>query len=396
MEAQIKEVKKHFRVLCKEIGERHLGSKGEKKAADYIKKHFTRAGYEVFEEYFEVPGWEYSNYELEIIENKQKLECFPCFYSNSCDVKGELFIIRERDLNNIDSLDVEGKICFVDIPTDVGEGVYQRNRIAEILDKLGASVMIITSNYYSHYNTKLVRVPDLEKIGVIVVSGKTAYKIAKNKNKTFRVKIVANKFTTKSCNVIAKINKENRKKIIIGAHYDTAPGTCGANDNASGTVVLLELARILKDRIENISLEFVAFTGEELGITQRGGGGTGSYKYVQKHKGELKDIILMCNIDDVSNLLGEVKAYFTGDSRIKKKIERILNKYRIPIVAVPKENMGSDASVFAKRDVSTINFNNFLYQHILIHTPDDSLYKIDFERTTALCNIIAEMIEGIQ
>ncbi len=52
--------------------------------------------------------------------------------------------------------------------------------------------------------------------------------------------------------------------LVIGAHYDTAPGTPGADDNASGTAVLLELARRFRGRAGGkAELRFVAYGSEE-------------------------------------------------------------------------------------------------------------------------------------
>ena len=52
--------------------------------------------------------------------------------------------------------------------------------------------------------------------------------------------------------------------LVIGAHYDTAPGTPGADDNASGVAVLLELARRFKDKRGGaVELRFVAYGSEE-------------------------------------------------------------------------------------------------------------------------------------
>jgi len=47
--------------------------------------------------------------------------------------------------------------------------------------------------------------------------------------------------------------------IVVGAHYDTVPGSPGADDNASGVAVLIELSRILR----NLKIRFVAFANEE-------------------------------------------------------------------------------------------------------------------------------------
>jgi len=50
---------------------------------------------------------------------------------------------------------------------------------------------------------------------------------------------------------------------IVGAHYDSAPGTAGADDNASGVAVLLEAARLLRERSPGRQVRFVAFGTEE-------------------------------------------------------------------------------------------------------------------------------------
>jgi Zn-dependent M28 family amino/carboxypeptidase len=57
--------------------------------------------------------------------------------------------------------------------------------------------------------------------------------------------------------------KTPEKILVIGAHYDTVTGTPGADDNASGIAVLLELARLFAKGSFNKTLQFVAFTLEE-------------------------------------------------------------------------------------------------------------------------------------
>ncbi|MDA7950705.1 MAG: M28 family peptidase, partial [Pirellulaceae bacterium] len=51
--------------------------------------------------------------------------------------------------------------------------------------------------------------------------------------------------------------------IIIGAHYDTAEGTPGANDNGTGIALLLSLSEIFHSKFPKKTLRFVAFTNEE-------------------------------------------------------------------------------------------------------------------------------------
>lgn len=64
-------------------------------------------------------------------------------------------------------------------------------------------------------------------------------------------------------NVIASFGTNNRQRIIVGAHYDVCGEQEGADDNASGVVGLLELARLLNQQSLNYRIDLVAYTLEE-------------------------------------------------------------------------------------------------------------------------------------
>lgn len=64
-------------------------------------------------------------------------------------------------------------------------------------------------------------------------------------------------------NVVCSFGVKNKKRIIIGAHYDVCGEQQGADDNASGVTGLLELARLLKDKPLNNRIDLVAFALEE-------------------------------------------------------------------------------------------------------------------------------------
>lgn len=69
------------------------------------------------------------------------------------------------------------------------------------------------------------------------------------------------------------------RHLLVGAHYDTVVGSPGANDNASGVAVLLELARVLAARPARLPVVFVAFGAEEgrPGPQQQSLGGSRNY-----------------------------------------------------------------------------------------------------------------------
>lgn len=85
--------------------------------------------------------------------------------------------------------------------------------------------------------------------------------------------------------------------LIIGGHYDTLNGP-GTNDNGSGTVLILELARLLENIDTEYSIKFIHFSGEEAGLL-------GSRYYVQNSViPENLDIKLVLNIDQVGGIAG--------------------------------------------------------------------------------------------
>lgn len=64
-------------------------------------------------------------------------------------------------------------------------------------------------------------------------------------------------------NVIVSFGPEDGERVILGAHYDSWGGLPGADDNASGTAVLIEIAKKLKDATLQRRVDLVAYTLEE-------------------------------------------------------------------------------------------------------------------------------------
>jgi len=93
----------------------------------------------------------------------------------------------------------------------------------------------------------------------------------------------------KSCYNIEAVNKgtTNAEKIVvIGAHYDSAPFTPAANDNASGVAALLVLAQVFSGKTFPHTLRFVAFTNEEPPFFQSEKMGSLVYAQACKERGD--------------------------------------------------------------------------------------------------------------
>ncbi|MBW4572551.1 MAG: M28 family peptidase [Tolypothrix carrinoi HA7290-LM1] len=91
-------------------------------------------------------------------------------------------------------------------------------------------------------------------------------------------------------NLPGRSRHQNLPPILIAAHYDAVPGTPGADDNATGVAVLLELARMFATQPIKYPLQLVAFDMEEYGLL-------GSADYAAKLKQEKRSLRLMMSLE---------------------------------------------------------------------------------------------------
>lgn len=108
-----------------------------------------------------------------------------------------------------------------------------------------------------------------------------------------------------SANVIAVKEGVSKQEIIVGAHYDSVIAGKGADDNASGVAVLLEVAQMIADEETPYTIRFITFGSEELE-------GQGSWYYATEfmEKEDIENTIAMLNIDSIA--AGDF-AYVYGD-----------------------------------------------------------------------------------
>ena len=100
-------------------------------------------------------------------------------------------------------------------------------------------------------------------------------------------------------NIHALKKGKTDKRIIIGAHYDAVPESPGADDNASGVAVLIELAHLLKETTElNCDVELIAYDMEEVGLW-------GSRYHARKLKNQKVDVVCMLCLDMVGYFADE-------------------------------------------------------------------------------------------
>jgi hypothetical protein len=155
------------------------------------------------------------------------------------------------------------------------------------------------------------------------------------------------------CNLVAdKKGNEQEKIILVEAHIDSVGANfAGADDNASGVAVLLEMARVLKDYSNKKRLRFLITNGEEQGLL-------GSTHYVKALSSEnrLKDIELVINMDMVGyNFNGlvelETDPQFQGLAKWFAELAKMFTSLKSKITLGA---WGSDHVPFLKRNIPSI------------------------------------------
>lgn len=205
----------------------------------------------------------------------------------------------------------------------------------------------------------------------------------------------------KAKNVVGFLDNQSNKTIIIGAHYDhlghnerghsTSPNEKnaihnGADDNASGTAILLELARILsKNNIkEPVNFLFVAFSGEEDGLQ----GSKFFADYITQNQNVTGKPIFMLNMDMVGRLDSSYKFYVHGVGTSEKLEELLLqNKPAGFEISFDSSGIGpSDHTSFYKKDIPVLFF--FTGLHTDYHKPSDDAFKINYQGMKVITNYI--------
>ena len=202
---------------------------------------------------------------------------------------------------------------------------------------------------------------------------------------------------------VVKGNTGDGRTIVVGAHYDhlgmggpgslapdsTAPHN-GADDNASGTALLLELARHFAgmENPPSANLAFVAFTAEEMGLL-------GSSHFVSNPPFPLDDVVAMLNFDMVGRLRdGKLQVFGTETAT---EFEEILDGASegsgLTVSRVGDGYGPSDQTSFYARGIPVLHF--FSGTHSEYHRPEDDWELINTEGMVSIGEFAAEIAHQI-
>ncbi len=372
-------MKAHLEQMCLKFPTYHAASPGERDRADYIEKKFLEYGLKVRREEYKVRGWDFNLASLYDVTAGKEVPTFVCeYFSGSADFEGELLVVTKEQVPEIDKMDVSGRVIFLTHPM----GVYDNGYFAKKLEELGALGLIIAHCGCTHGepHTKVVRSPYIEKIATCAVGTIGALYIAAHLDHVYRLKVDAKPYDSVAYNIVGYVEGDDTK-MVFGAHYDSAPHAHGAGDDASGTAMLLEMARMLKDKGNGHTLEFVAFSAEEYCDNPPPRGAKGSNEYNKLHAGE--NIAWYMNFDDYS----APSIYATASLCVgyKEKLPEI--DWPMP---TEKECLSGDDITFFDRGYPVL----WLCQKRalpVLHSVYDSLDLIDFDAMEYCASIMYDV-----
>lgn len=205
-------------------------------------------------------------------------------------------------------------------------------------------------------------------------------------------------------NVIGFLNRNAQFTIVIGAHYDHlgmgAEGSLhagkkeihnGADDNASGVAIMLDIAHQINSSslYQEYNFLFIAFSGEERGLW-------GSNYYCKNPLIPNENISYMINLDMVGRYEEQrgLAIHGVGTSPVWEDVLKESNESQVPLVLSESGVGPSDHTSFYLQDIPVLHF--FTGQHEDYHKPSDDTEKINFDGMQMISELIIAIIRSAQ
>ena len=402
---------------------RGTGSAGEKIAQEYISSYYSEYGLTAKGENGFIQPFDFKlgkklvndNY-LSIGKTAFKIEddYFPLVYSANGSVNAKIvnvgFGIDAGALYNDykDKTKLEGKVFVINMSSP--DGIHPHSKYKNYTDynirittakKYGAVAVVFynTDKHVDDPNFDIKRNVQNVELPTLFIQRTKNDLLKDNENIILSINMEIDNRTGE--NVIAYIDNKAENTVIIGAHYDHLGwgedgGSLykgkpaihnGADDNASGTSMILELARFLKNSdYKNNNYLFISFSAEELGLI-------GSKSFLLKPTIDISKINYMINLDMVGRLNPTTKKLSVGgvgtSSVFKSKIsnETINN---IEIVTKQSGLGSSDHSSFYLKDIPVLFL--FTGTHKDYHKPYDDAWKVNYNGMKSIFDYTTSLI----
>lgn len=355
----------HVQMLAVTIGSRVAGTPDGYRAGDYIAGQFAAAGLEVTRQEFPFQSWLDLGSRASVTgPSPRDLKALSLQGSPSGQVEAPLVAVGGvGDTSDFAAVDVRGCVVLV------ARGVLPFSTKAINAAGAGASAVLIYNDAAGDFSGTL---RDPVSIPAMALSRETGQQLLEQlKGGSVRVRVESNTRSGELVgrNIIGVRRGDPNRSLVFGGHYDSVQAGPGANDNASGTAVLLELARALAGSPRPETLVFIAFDGEESGLL-------GSKYYVAHLPDAAKtQIEAMLNFDMLAG--GSGPLLIGGGGNIAAQARRAAvqthidnRNFQLP------PNSGSDHAPFEAAGLDTVFFSR---DYALLHTPRDTIQEVRVE-----------------
>ncbi len=374
---------KYIEKLAVDIGTRPSGSEAEKKAADWIASEFKALGLKTSIEEFEVTTGRVVSQKLEVLEPKMgeiPCEVMPLYGSTGPEgVTGDLVYLETYDEEYL-TPDIEGKIIMTSgRPKD-------RKKSYRLLSKfkplamifIESSPRVLAKNLWGSHLFK-ERYGELPALRVSFMDGRNLVQSGAS-----RVHVVAEteSKTVNSQNVIAEIEGNERPEeiIVVGGHYDTVLEVSGAGDNAGGTAIAMELARVFKEKGTKRTMKFAAWGCEEVGLLGSRDYATKLRKASEEAKKENEDedqteldrTVLCVNLDVHGGFLGTNSSKILGPPELKASV-MLLSKETGTVFTVDDGVYSSDGTSLSAVGIPSVSFSRGTPSNTFMHSIEDDI-----------------------
>lgn len=395
---------------------RRAGTEGEKKAMDYISGQFQKIGIqpkgtEGYFQPFEIYDGKTIDPATHLILNGHDLKAGKDFYPLAFSANGSVeafpaISLKEENtpwfVNVADILEDNEENPHFDLVTFLRD-------MAVDYKKMGATAMILY-NIAGKEDNLAFNAKDrseLAPIPIVYITKATATQYLKDASASIDLKMkveIGKKYRT-GHNVVGYIDNGAANTVVLGAHFDhlgygedgnsmlrTSEKLIhnGADDNASGTAAMLELARLLKaTKSKTSNYLFIAFSAEELGLN-------GSKYYTENPTIDLKSVNYMINMDMVGRLNDSTKALTVGGYGTSPVWGKLVNPGTKSYFVIKTDSSGtgpSDHTSFYRKDIPVLFF--FTGLHTDYHRPSDDADKVNYIGEMRIIQYIQSIINGV-
>jgi aminopeptidase YwaD len=389
--------KEYLRRLCVDIPTRRVGSAGNRAATDFFAGVVSSFGFETESPEFDCIDWSQDGVDLTV--KGSSFEAFASPYSLGCHVRAPLLILST--VEEMEAAEVSGKIVM--LRGDLAkEQLMPKNfpfynpdhhkRIIELLETKKPPALIAATSRDVEMVGSMYPFPLFEDgdfhIPSVYMTDEEGLCLAAYAGKEVSLESRARRIPARGCNVIARKGVSPGRRVVLFAHIDARMGTPGANDNASGVVVLLLLAELLAEFSGNFCFELVAMNGEDYYSNP------GEQQYLALNADRLDDIFLGINLDDVGYYKGKVAYSLYGcPAGLANAIRYTLARHKDLLEG--ESWYQGDHGLFLMHQIPALAITSELLGELMreiTHTPQDTLEVVDPTKLVAVALALQDLL----